>query len=166
MAGNLIFPKTDADYKLIKAAGMDCPIKEIRFFHDTESKPWKCSKLELLLGSQKTVTLTAKKPKLQDSKKVQPNRVAKLDRKIRRIKLDERNDISAIGCPLSIRYYDGSNKQIAHHDYYTTTCCEMAASTVNVDDGFSIIGVSLTTDSDACITWVNFLLWPDIRQIN
>ena len=40
---------------LIKSAGLDMPIREVRFFHDTEHKPWKCSKVELLLADNKNL---------------------------------------------------------------------------------------------------------------
>ena len=37
--------------------------------------------------------------------------------------------------------------------------------TKEIEDGYQIIGVSLTTNQSGQITWMNFLIWPENQPI-
>lgn len=85
-----------------------------------------------------------------------------LNKAVKKIKLDERgDDISATGSVLVIRYLDESDQQIDSHEYHTTEFFEMGTTTKVIEDGWTLVGVNLTTDSEGFINWLNFLVWPE-----
>ena len=76
-------------------------MKEISFYHDIEQKPWKCSGVTITLRDDKTIVFGTIKG-VQCLK----HGTAVFDRPVRKIRLDERKDISALGSSLHVRFED------------------------------------------------------------
>lgn len=161
VATNFSFPRTPADFKLLKSLESEMPIKAIVFYHDTERTPWKCCGVELVLANDSKVNF-GRKIESQTLK----NGKAELTRPVKKIKLDARDDdISAIGTALCLRYLDENDQEIDCHEYYTTEFFEMGKATRIVEEGWHLVGISLATDSDGFINWLNFLVWPAGKPI-
>lgn len=50
--------------------------------------------------------------------------------------------------------------------FYSQQFLEQGFSKKQVDIGYELLGVSLSADGEGYITWVNFLLWPEGRQMH
>ena len=42
---------------------------------------------------------------------------------------------------------------------------QMETVSRSIDDGMHLIGVSVTMDKAGYVTWVNFMLWPESKQL-
>ncbi len=146
---NYIFPSTKEHFDLLKSLGSDRAFQSLTIHLDKSKVPYKTAGAEMTLKNGSTILIGAK-----GSHPLTAN----ISRKVKQIHI-ESTGTNTNETWRWIRFYDDKNSQIN----CTALCNPLYTEDVQkktIDQGYELIGVSLTIDSDER-AWFNFLLWPE-----
>jgi len=156
---NQRFPNTVGDFKLLKTCGVEKALKEIRFWTSSDKEPNKCNGVELTFSNFKTVFLGK-------AKTGEMGRSVIVQKRVKRIEVEKLEQLKGKGGRRTVNYYDAANELITHQKYFTSAFGESETSSQVIPEGTHLVGVSLMTDPEGFITWVNFLVWPEAQQFS
>lgn len=135
---------------MLKSLGPDRAIKKLTFLIRVSQKPIKVCGLMLTFKNGKSVTL---------GKEGEGHSATDLPRNVRSIQMDSATQ-NADGVYRNIRFFDDTNNEMDYNGFWNPMFPQQPSVKKEIPNTYELIGVSLATDAEGFISWVNFLTWP------
>lgn len=155
---NLGFPNSKEDYDFLKSLGHDRAFQMLTLYHKNQN-PHTTFGAELIFKNGKTILLGVK-----ETKEVSTMNFSKPPASVKVSQLKKDNS----GDWRFLYFLDSSGSQIGGSCdtyVYNPLFKETTETLKQIPAAHDIIGVSLTTNADGHIVWMNLLLFPQHQQI-